>query len=166
MKGNKSAGLLVIVIVIITVLIFCFGCNKEIVNQETNTVKKDSSYYFERWGANIEYLPLPQDTLRVKVPIDCPDQEIKVTDNKKDITIQIKDKRLSINIDGKKDSLRHINLFKESKEYKEATNVKESIKEVKTTVYINYKWAWYSLLANILFLLWITRKFWFRFIKG
>jgi bacteriorhodopsin len=101
------------------------------------------------------------DTTYIQTPIDCPDQTIIYREGKKETQIIIKDKIIYLTATTKADSIRFILAYKDSKEFKTITQVKNIVEFKEKTP----KWAWYSLGLVFILILWVTRKLWLNLIK-
>ena len=112
-------------------------------------------------GLDTLYIPMPADTVFIQSDIDCPDQRIIYKDGKIEYKIQIKDRILTVYRISKVDSLAVITRFMNSEEFKRLT---QQVKVIEPVV----KWPkflWYSIGANLLLIIWVTRNIWMRFIK-
>lgn len=159
MKGNVKAALIVTIIVIITAMLF--GCGRNYCQTKYPCTQKDSISYIEKYQFDTTYLPLPADSFRVEIPIDCPDQKIVYKDGQKDIRIVIKDRLLTVTKFSKEDSIRIINTYKQSSDFHKEVQVKEVVRiETKAP-----KWAFYLIGVVFLFIIYNTRFIWLKFIK-
>lgn len=159
MKGKEKLLFLVLVITIITIVLA--SCSKEYCRNKYPCIDKDSTAIIQTANIDTIYLPMPADTVKLETQIDCPDQRIIYKDGKTEYKIVIKDKLLTVFRISDKDSLRVIMAYKNTSEYKRLTEIKEVVKIVQKTP----KLARYSYILNIILILFITRRFWGKFIK-
>jgi hypothetical protein len=154
MRGREKAALIVIVIVVLTIMIFC-GCTKKIVEQSTSNSEITST---ESIKIDTIYIPMPADTTYIQMPADCPDQQTIVKDGGKEISVVIKDKIIYIKRITPADSIAIYNtLFK-----KNVKEVKQEIKVVEKTAFKTPKFMIWLLIVsisiNILFVLYYGLK--------
>ena len=102
------------------------GCAKNYCQQHYPC--NDSVNISEVTKFDTTYLQMPSDTTFIEMPFDCPDQQIIYRDGKKEIIYKIKDRILTVNEVTFADSIRIINKFKESKEFKQYAKEVEIIK--------------------------------------
>ena len=102
------------------------GCTKKYCQQHYPC--NDSTVTSEVTKFDTTYLQLPSDTTFIELPFDCPDQQVIYRDGKKEIIYKIKDRILTVNEVTFADSIRIINKFKESKEFKQYAKEVEIIK--------------------------------------
>jgi hypothetical protein len=162
MRANKALVWLALFLLILIGLISLSSCNKQISNSVTTDIRKDSTSKIETLKIDTLYIPMPADTFRLEVPIDCPDQKIKVIDNKITTSVSIKDRILTIQRDSKKDSLRYVLAYKESSEYKESTKAKEVVKETVIIKKVIPKWCWWYIGISLALIAWLTKSFWLK----
>ncbi|MEY2701927.1 MAG: hypothetical protein RLY43_560 [Bacteroidota bacterium] len=148
-------------LIVLVLILTAFGCSRKYCTTKYPCVEKDSTSYVEKSNIDTLYIPLPQDTVKIQSDINCPDQQIIYKDGKTEYKVLIKDKVLTVFRINKADSLRVIYAYKNTEEYKKLTEVKI----VDKIVYKTPKIAWYSYGLNLLLVIFVTRKFWAKFIK-
>ena len=157
MKDNRYyAAFIVIILVVITVILF--SCSKKYCYNHYPCTQRDSISYKELVKIDTFYIPLYADTTFLQTPIDCPDQTIIYKEGKKETQIIIKDKIIKLFSTTKADSLRYILAYKDSKEFKTITQVKQVV----VIEYKTPKWAWYLLGLVIVQILALIAYIWFK----
>ena len=131
-------------------VILLSGCSKKWCQENYPCI--DSTYIKEAVKFDTTYIKLPADTTYLELPFDCQDQQIIYKEGKKEYIVKIKDKILYINQITKDDSLRIINLFKNSEEFKQA------VKDVEKPIPYIPEIVWYTLAALIGLLIFAYRK--------
>ena len=127
------------------------GCSKKWCNEHYPCI--DSTYLKEVVKIDTTWLKLPADTTYIELPFDCPDQQIIYKDGKKETKIVVRDKKIYINYTTPEDSLRIINLFKNSSEFKQA------VKEVPVPCPYIPKWVYWAIGISVLSLIYTFRKY-------
>ena len=139
-------------IVFFSMLAIIFSsCSKKWCNNHYPCI--DSVNIVEKTILDTTWLQMPADTTYIETSIDCPDQEVIFKEGKKETVIKIKDKILYLNQITKADSLRIINQFKQTKEFKQA------VKEVSVIEYKTPKWNRNIIIALSIIVIWAYRRF-------
>lgn len=138
-------------LLLIAIALMSVSCNREFCQK--NYPCSDSVSYIERLKLDTSYLYLPSDTSYIELPVDCPDQQIVYRDGKQEIIYRIKDRILTVNQVTFADSIRIINQFKQSSDFKQYE------KPVEVEVPFIPKWIKYLLMIESLLLIWNYRKY-------
>ena len=146
-----------LLIISLSIVILFSGCTKKYC--QTHYPCNDSVNISEVTKFDTTYLQMKADTVFFELPIDCPDQQIIYRDGKKQVVYKIKDRILTINEVTFADSIRIINKFKESKEFKQYA------KEVEIIKFKTPKNNYYLIGGLILIILIQNRKKVFQLIK-
>lgn len=148
-------------LVLIGIILLLFSCSRKYCTEKYPYAQSDSIAHVEVVNIDTIYIPMFADTVKIESKIDCPDQKVLYRDGKIEYKLIIKDKILTLTRISAKDSLRLIYAYKNTEEFKKLAQVK-IVPEIQFKV---PKWAWCSLIANIVLLVWITRKIWSKFIR-
>jgi len=145
-----------IILIGIALLLFS-SCSKKWCNNHYPCI--DSISVVEKTILDTTWLQMPADTTYIETPIDCPDQQVIFKEGKKETVIKIKDKVIYLNQITKSDSIRIINQFKQTSEFKQA------IKEVPVVEYKTPKWNKSIIIVLSILGLWAYRKFIVRVVR-
>ena len=145
------------IIIISAILLLFSSCSKKWCNSHYPCV--DSISVVEKTILDTAWLQMPADTTYIETKIDCPDQQVIFKEGKKETVIKIKDKILYLNQITKADSIRIINQFKQTKEFKQA------VKEVPVIEYKTPKWNKSIIIVLSILGLWAYRKFIVRIVR-
>ena len=145
------------ILIIIIGVILLSSCSKKWCNEHYPCI--DSTYIKEVVKIDTTWLKLPADTTYIELPFDCPDQQIIYRDGKKETKIVVRDKKIYINYTTPEDSLRIINLFKNSSEFKQA------VKEVPVSVPYIPNWVYWAIGISVLSLIYTFRKYIISFFR-
>ena len=146
-----------LLIISLATILLLNSCTKKYC--QTHYPCNDSTYVSEVTKFDTTYLQMPSDTTFIELPIDCPDQQIIYRDGKKEVVYKIKDRVLTINEVTFADSIRIVEQFKQSKEFKQYSKPVEIVK-FKTP-----KFNYYLIGGLILVILIQNRKKVFQLIK-
>lgn len=133
------------------------GCTKKYC--QTHYPCNDSVNISEVTKFDTTYFQMKADTVFFELPIDCPDQQIIYKDGKKQVVYKIKDRILTINEVTFADSIRIVNKFKESKEFKQYA------KDIEIIKFKTPKFNYYVIWGLTLIILIQNRKKILAFIK-
>lgn len=145
------------ILLIAAIALVAISCNRDFCQKKYPCNDVDSVIRITEYDTT--YMQLPSDTTYIELPIDCPDQKIVYRDGKKEIVYKIKDRVLTVNQVTFADSLRIINQFKRSSEFKQY--------EKKVEVPVRYipKFVYYSFAIMLAILAFTYRKLLVKILK-
>ena len=145
------------IILISAVLLLFSSCSKKWCSNHYPCV--DSISIVEKTILDTTWVHVPSDTTYIETPIDCPDQQVIFKEGKKETVIKIKDKILYVNQTTKDDSIRIINKFKQTNEFKQA------VKEIPVIEYKTPRWNKNIIISLFILVLWSYRKYIVKFVR-
>lgn len=138
------------IVAVLVWIVAISGCSKKFCQKNYPCNDIDSVMTINSFDT--AYIKVPGDTTYIELPFDCPDQQVIYRDGKKEIVYKIKNRVLTVNEVTFADSIRIINQFKESKEFKQYA------KTIEVPVPFIPKWIKYWLLGLHIWLIWAYRK--------